>query len=106
MTGQIPDQVDAIAERGDGAAIQHTVINRAQNRDGFTSPGILEIESIQRNLMGIAIGQIHVESESGARATGGIVSGGNTAAGGSVRIQRTRVGGGRNPCVLWSRGGD
>src|SRR5712664_4605479 len=85
-----PHQVNAVAEARQSAGVEHRVGVGIHDLNGFASSVGVPIQGVERELMGVAVGEIHVEVERAAaipyrgnspRATPGLQRSGIAGAG-------------------------
>ena len=61
MATQVPHQVLAAGEGGDGTRIQHGIRSEIQNVDSFGSTDVVEIHKIERDPVRAGVGEFEVE---------------------------------------------
>ena len=102
VTADSPVEVDARVERRDRLGIQHRARCGVADLHRFAPGGAVPVEEVQLQVVRLAVGQVHVDSE-----TGGRVPAGGDASGAAGILERPGVGRARGPgATRLSRGRD
>src|SRR5437867_2715663 len=70
VAGKVPDEVNAVAETGESAGVEDGVGVGVEDLEGFGSSVGVPIQSVKGELMGVAVGEIHVKGEGAAAIPG------------------------------------